>query len=187
MKKALVLIDIQKDYFPGGKMPLVQPEEASLNARRLLDKFRDLGWPVYFIQHISIQPGASFFLPGTEGIEFTEFVSPLPGEKIIQKHFPNSFRETALLDYLITDQPDQLVISGMMTHMCVDATTRAGFDLDFSCLVAGDACATRELKYGELVIPAEQVHGAFLSALNGTYAQVLQTEEILQVLEGKMA
>lgn len=185
MKKALVLIDIQKDYFPGGRMPLVHPEEAAQNARRLVEKFRAQGWPVYFIQHISTRSGASFFLPGTEGIEFTEFVSPLPGDKIIQKHFPNSFRETSLLSSLMAEQPDQLVICGMMTHMCVDATTRAGYDLGFGCQVAGDACATRELKYGDLLIPAGQVQGAFLSALDGTYAQVMPTAEILKSLEGK--
>jgi nicotinamidase-related amidase len=183
MKTALILIDIQNDYFSGGKMELEGPLEAAAQARKLLDLFRERGWPTVHIQHISTRPGATFFLPDTDGMKFHESIAPLPGETVIVKHFPNSFRETNLLEHLKGVGTQRLVLCGMMTHMCVDATTRAAADLGYPVLVAADACATRALAYGKTKIPAEHVHGAFLAALK-SYGQVLATEEILKELKG---
>ena len=172
MNTALLVIDIQNDYFPGGKMELEGSPEASLQAAKLLDAFRAKGLPLVHIQHLSSRPGASFFLPDTEGVNIHATVAPRAGETVIQKHFPNSFRGTTLLEHLRGLGADHLVIAGMMTHMCVDATTRAAFDLGFSCSLAHDACATRALAFGEQRVPAAQVHAAFLAALNGLYAKV---------------
>ena len=172
MKPALILIDVQNDYFPGGKMELEGSPEASLQAAKLLEAFRGKGLPLVHIQHLSNRPGASFFLPDTEGALIHANVAPRPGETLIQKNFPNSFRGTKLLEHLRGLGADHLVIAGMMTHMCVDATTRAAFDLGFSCSLAHDACATRALAFGEQRVPAAQVHAAFLAALNGLYAKV---------------
>ena len=69
-----------------------------------------------------------------------------------------------------------------MSHMCIDATTRAAADLGFSCTVIHDACATRDLVFGETVIPAAQVHGAFMAALAPIYARVVSLEEFLSGL-----
>jgi nicotinamidase-related amidase len=165
-------------------MELSGSSEASLCAKTLLDYFRSAQLPVLHIQHIAIRPGATFFLPDTPGAEIHENVRPLAGEAVIQKHFPNSFRETALLEDLYKLQVNHLVIAGMMTHMCIDATTRAAFDLGFTCLVAEDACATRALQYGEIQVPAEQVQAAFLAALKSAYARVHKTEVILEELKG---
>ena len=74
-----------------------------------------------------------------------------------------------------------MVITGMMTHMCVDATARAASDFGFQVIVAEDACATRDLKYGDTTIPAEHVHKAFMAALK-SYGQVLPTEQIIAKL-----
>jgi nicotinamidase-related amidase len=183
MKTALVLIDIQNDYFPGGRMELEGSPEAGDQARRLLTCFRQNGFPLVHIQHISTRPGATFFLPGTQGIEFHAVVRPLEGETVFQKHYPNSFRDTPLLNHLRDQGIERLVIAGMMTHMCVDATTRAAFDHGFACLVAGDACATRALAYGGKNVPAAHVHAAFLAALNGTYAKVSSADQILSELD----
>ena len=172
MKPALIIIDIQNDYFPGGKMELEGSLAAGLQAAKLLDAFRAKGLPLVHIQHLSSRPGASFFLPDTEGVNIHAKVAPRAGETVIQKHFPNSFRGTTLLEHLRGLGADHLVIAGMMTHMCVDATTRAAFDLGFSCSLAHDACATRALAFGEQRVPAAQVHAAFLAALNGLYAKV---------------
>ncbi len=177
MKTTLVLIDLQNDYFPGGRMELEGPLDAVARARSLLDLFRQRGWPTVHIQHISTRPGATFFLPGTEGIDFHPTIAPLPGETVIVKHFPNSFRETGLLETLHAREADQLVICGMMTHMCVDASVRAAVDLGFPVLLAADACATRGLTYADVSIPAPQVHGAFLAALK-SYAGVLPAGEV---------
>jgi len=178
MQSALILIDIQKDYFPGGKMQLEGSPEASMRAAALLARFRDRSLPLIHIQHVSDRPGASFFLPDTEGVKIHANVAPLAGEAVVQKHFPNSFRGTTLLERLREFKAEHLVIAGMMTHMCVDATTRAAFDLGFSCSLAQDACATRALALGKVEVAAAQVHAAFLAALNGLYAKVQSAAEI---------
>ncbi len=182
---ALVIVDIQNDYFPGGSMELVGSPEASLQARRLIEAFRQADWPIIHIQHIATRPGATFFLPGSPGVEIHPNVTPGGNEPVFQKHYPNSFRETGLLEHLRASQISRLVISGMMTHMCVDATTRAAVDYGFECLVAGDACATRDLQFAGQLIPAAQVHGAFLAALNGSYGKVLDTNGLLALLAGR--
>lgn len=183
MSTALLLIDIQKDYFPGGRMELVGSTEASASAARLLAAFRKASWPVYHIQHISLQPTATFFLPNTAGVEIHPNVAPLPDEQVIIKHFPNSFRQTDLLDSLKAGGINELLVCGMMTSMCVDATVRAAFDLGFTCLVADDACATRDLVFKEMTVPAAQVHGSFLAALGMVYAQVKSADDILSTIE----
>lgn len=182
MNTALVIVDIQNDYFPAGKMPLVGPVEASQQAARLLEHFRDVHWPVIHIQHIAVRPGATFFLQGTPGVDFHANVQPLPDETIVQKNFPNGFRDTPLLEVLREKQIDRLVICGMQTNMCIDATTRAAADYGFECFVAADACAARNLTFDGHPVPAEQVHYAFLAALNGSYAKVLKVDHILAQL-----
>jgi nicotinamidase-related amidase len=180
MTTALLLIDIQNDYFPGGKMELEGSLEASLQARKVLTFFREKGLPVVHIQHLAARPEATFFLPDTEGVKIHQHVEPLPAEVVFIKNYPNSFRNTPLLDHLINQQVNKVVVGGMMTHMCVDATVRAAFDYGLEVTVIQDACATRALAFGEQVIPAAQVHGAFLAALNFIYAQVVSAGDFLK-------
>ncbi|MHB8205096.1 MAG: cysteine hydrolase family protein [Desulfomonilaceae bacterium] len=179
MNTALILIDIQNDYFPGGKMELDGSVEASQCAKRLLTFFRDKRLPLMHIQHINLRPGATFFIPDTKGIEFHQNVAPLQEEIVIQKNYPNSFRNTSLLEYLEKESIKHLIIAGMMTHMCVDATCRAAFDYGFKCAVVADACATKSLSFENEVIPAAHVHGAFLAALNNVYADVNTTRDFV--------
>ncbi len=185
MKTALLLIDIQNDYFPGGRMEVPGSLEAGRKAGEILDFFRQTGRPVVFIQHVSVNPKAAFFLPETQGVEIHPGVRPLAGEAILPKHYPNSFRDTELLGLLHGRQIRRLVICGMMTQMCIDATARAAFDYGFECIVAADACAARGLTYGGQSIPADSVHGSFLAALQGIYGRVLKVEEIIARLKGK--
>jgi nicotinamidase-related amidase len=177
MKTGLILVDIQNDYFPGGRMELKGIEKAGAKAKELLSFFRENHWPTFHIQHISIRENATFFLPETAGVEIHDNIRPFDDESIIQKHYPNSFRETGLLEELKKDQIERVVICGAMSHMCIDATTRAAFDFGFNCVVIQDACATRDLKFGGNVIAAKQVHGSFMAALGSAYAQVLNLSE----------
>jgi len=178
-EKALLIIDIQNDYFEGGKMQLVGSLEASLNAKQLIDIFRNKNYPVIYIQHVALKPDATFFLPDTTGTDIHENVKPLDSEKIFIKHFPNSFKDTELLDYLSFNHIIDLTICGMMTHMCIDATTRAAKDFGFNCTLIGDACATKDLEYKGIKINSVDVHNSFLAALNKTYANVISTEDYL--------
>jgi nicotinamidase-related amidase len=179
---ALLVIDIQNDYFPGGKMELERAAAAAARARQAIDRFRKLGRPVFHVQHLSARPGATFFIPGTEGAEINTLVAPAEGEAVIQKSFPNSFRGTDLQARLDQAGTRNLAVTGMMTHMCVDASVRQAFDLGYGCTVLSDACATRAQNFEGQAIPAAQVHGAFLAALRGVYAQVMPTEEFLKTL-----
>ncbi len=180
MDACLILIDLQNDYFVGGNMELINIGQAAENAQRLLGKFRNKNLPIIHIQHISTRPGAAFFLPNTNGVEINEMVSPLKDEKIVKKNYPNSFRETELLKILKETEKDKVVICGAMSHMCVDATTRAAFDYGFSCVVVEDACATRDLVFKDKIIKASDVHASFMAALSVPYAQVLNTDEVLK-------
>jgi len=179
MKKALILIDFQNDYFEGGKMEVVNSEKAALKAKNILKYFREKKLPIIHIQHISTREGATFFIPNTEGVKINKNVKPLESEKIIIKHVPNSFIETDLLNFLTVNNVTDIVICGMMTHMCVDATTRAGKDFGFNIQLIGDACATRNLEINGVNIKAIDVQNSFLSALNYYYSEVLTTNQFL--------
>ena len=185
MKTALLVIDIQKDYFPGGKFPLVDPLPAAQKAYELLQCFREHGGRHVHIQHISIKPDATFFIRGDSGSDIHDSVAHFVGEPIVYKHYPNSFRETNLLEILQGWGIERVVITGMMTHMCVDATARAAVDLGFKLIVVEDACATRDLTFGETTVPAEHVHKAFLAALK-SYGQVMKADEVITLLAAEM-
>lgn len=180
MRKTLLLIDIQNDYFPGGKMELVGMEEACGNASAILEDFRKKDLPVFHVRHLSTRPGSTFFLPGTEGAGINESVAPASGELVIEKHYPNAFRETDLLEKLKEQGIEELVVCGAMTHMCIDATVRAAFDLGFKCVLIEDACATRNLQHREVAVKSWKVHSAFLAARGSVYAKVMKTEEYTQ-------
>ncbi len=167
-KTALLLIDIQDFYFPGGRSALVEPEKAAKNAARLLEYFRKEKMPVIHVRH-NAEPGG----------KINDIVKPLPDEKIFSKSAVNCFVGTDLLSFLKTGKIDSLVICGMQTHMCVEAATRAASDLGFKCILIHDACATKDLTFGDKVIKAEDVHYVTLATLK-SYAKVESTAEFLK-------
>jgi len=175
---ALLVIDIQNDYFPGGAMELEGADAAGAKARAALEKFRKNGNPVIHVRHLSVRPGSTFFLPGTRGAEIHPLVAPQGNETVVEKNFPNSFRGTRLEQTLKESGVKTLVVAGMMTHMCVDATVRHAADLGYKITLLGDACATRAQSYAGEQVPARQVHAAFLAALNGFYAKVVPSHEL---------
>lgn len=179
MNTALLLIDIQNDYFDHGANPLAASLQASENAQQLLTHFRSHNRDVIHIQHLATRPDATFFIPNTQGADIHCHVQPQTGEKVIVKHYPNSFRETDLLEYLKQHAITDLVICGMMTHMCVDATVRAAKDFGFTCTVIGDACATKRLEVNGELANANDVQTAFLAALSYFYATVTTTSQYL--------
>lgn len=186
MNSALLLLEIQNDYFPNGRIPLEKSLEASSKAQSALLAFRDKKLPVIHVQHISTQPDATYFLPCTKGAEFYPTVAPAKNETVIKKHYPNSFKDTGLLNHLIKNQINHLVICGMMTQLTIDATVRAAYDLGFSCTVLQDACAARQLEFNQVTINEQNVHFSFLAALQSSYAAVLSTEDYLQKVGARM-
>ena len=181
MARALLLIDLQNDYFAGGTMELVGMDQAASNAARVLAAFRADGAARFHVQHLATRKEAGFFLPGTTGAEIHQAVVPRVGESVTQKHFPNAFRATALAAALKKSAIDELVVVGAMSHMCIDASVRAAFDLGFTVTVVADACATRDLSFGGNPLKARDVHGAFMAALGSVYARVVTTDDLLGV------
>lgn len=174
---ALVVIDIQNDYFPGGAYPLVGPLEAAARARELLDGFRAAGLPIVHVQHVWDAPDAAFMKPGTPGVEIHPLVAPLDGEQVVTKASPNAFLGTSLRSLLGSAGP--IVVCGMMSSMCVDSTVRAAADLGYTVTVAHDACAAPDLAFGGVEVPGSVVHAAFMAALGDGYAAVLPADEVL--------
>jgi len=159
-------------------MELAGIVQAAEKARLLLDHFRKNNLPSTMSAYLD-QTGSQFLPPPHRGSKDPHHRGALAGEKAFQKHFPNSFRETQLLETLQKQDVDDLVIAGAMSHMCVDATVRAACDLGFSCTLIEDACATKDLEFRGSPIPAAQVHRAFMAALRGAYAKVMTAEEFL--------
>jgi len=185
MNPTLLLIDIQNDYFSGGKMELSEMNAACENAEKLLSYFRKNNLPIVFIQHLATKLNASFFIPETSGAKIHLSISPLENETVIIKNFPNSFRNTNLHQYLQTLDSKDLVICGAMSHMCIDTTTRAATDLGYSCTLISDACATRDLTFNNQIVKAVDVQIAYMAALNGTFAQVISTDQFLDTTSSK--
>ena len=175
MNKALLIIDIQNFYF--GKDGLKGCEQASQNARKLLDNFREKNLPVFHIVH-EIDT-SNFSEEELKTREIHDSVKPLDSEPIIPKHSPGSFRGTSLQKQLKSRNIDELVICGMMSQMCVDTTTREAADLDYNCTVIHDACATRNFEFKGMEIPADFVHATTMSSLAFAFAKVISTEEYL--------
>jgi nicotinamidase-related amidase len=182
-RPVLLVIDIQNFYYEGGRIPLIGSVEAGLVAKTVLGAFRAKGLPVIHIQHMPT--GIEKFEPGKTDPQYAirPEVAPLPGETVVVKHFANSFRETNLVVLLKQLNVQTLVVTGMQTHMCVEAATRQGADLGYDVVLVGDACATRDLRYGDSVVPAKSVHTAVLAALNGSYARVVAAADVLAALK----
>ena len=177
--KALIVIDLQNDYYPGGKWTLDGIEAASANAARLIDNFRDNGDLVVHVHHNFPSDDAPFFVAGTEGAEIHQDVKPRDGEPLVLKQQVNAFHQTNLKDLLDQNSVEDLVICGAMSHMCVDAATRAASDLGYGCTVVHDACASRDLEFNGVKIPAQQAHAAYMTSLGFAYAALNTTEEYL--------
>ncbi|RAI64206.1 cysteine hydrolase [Pseudomonas fluorescens] len=178
-KQALIVVDIQNDYFPQGKWPLVGADAAADNAARLIKAFRDAGDPVVHIRHEFTSEEAPFFTPNSEGAKLHPKVLNRADEPVVLKHFVNSFRETELKSILDEQGIKELVVVGSMSHMCVDGITRAAADFGYKVTVIHDACATLDLEFNGVTVPATQVHAAFMAALAFAYASVVSTSDYL--------
>ncbi|MDO4463784.1 MAG: cysteine hydrolase family protein [Bacillota bacterium] len=171
-KEALLIIDVQNDYFPGGACELKNAYEAEERIISLISKSRAMGRPIIYIQHKN-PPDVNFLVEGTLGCEISERIKPDSEDKVIVKYFPNSFLETELDDYLKKNNITKLIVCGMMTHMCVDTTVRAAMDYGYEVDLVADACATKDLEIQGESIPAQIVQRAFIASLEGVFANIV--------------
>jgi nicotinamidase-related amidase len=178
-KRAVVVVDLQNEYLPTGKLALTGIHDALDNAARVIADARTKGDLVIHIRHESTDPDAPVFTPGTDAVQIHDTVAPAQGEPVIVKNFPNAFRKTDLKALLDDHGVDGVTVIGAMSHMCIDATPRAACDFGYKTTVVHDACATRDLEFGGQTVPAAQVHAAFMSALAFAYASVVSVDDYL--------
>ena len=178
MKNALILVDIQNDYFDGGKWPVAKMNEVGANAARLLAAARDRADLVVHVHH-EMPEGGPFFVTGTAGAGINSVVAPKAGEATVLKHRPNSFHNTGLEAMLRDNGIEAVTICGAMSQMCIDATARAARDMGFDVTVVADACGAKDTTFADVTVPAAQVHAAIMGALNGSYAKVVTTQHYL--------
>lgn len=175
-KQALVVVDIQNEYFSEGKLPLVGIDEAAANAALIIESARQKGHTVIHVRHEMPSTDAPIFTPNSDGVEINETVKPVEGETVIVKHFPNSFRETPLKEILDKDGIQEVIVIGAMSHMCIDATVRASVDFGYKTTTVHDACATLDLEFGGTKVPAAQVHATIMAAIEFMYGEVIDTK-----------
>lgn len=172
MTHALILVDIQNDYFTDGLWPVEEMETVADHAAAVLRSAREAGNMVVHIYHEATRPDAPFFRPGTPGAEIHHSVAPFPGEAVILKHRPNSFHETDLQDKLRAAGVTSVTLIGAMTQMCIDATARAARDLGYDVTLVANACGAKSQRFGTTMVSAPEVQAAFLGALGMSYATI---------------
>ncbi len=178
-KTALIVIDIQNDYFADGAFALTDMEAAAGKAANLIERFRAKDGLIIHIQHKMIRPNPPFFIPGSDGEKIATCVLPKTGEPVVVKTFANAFRDTDLIVQLKALGVIDLVIVGAMGNNCVAATTRAATDFGFQVTVVHDACASASLSFLDKVVPSDMIHAAFMAALKMQGAQVVAGAELM--------
>lgn len=181
----LLLIDFQNDYFPsfdGAKWKLEGTELAASNALKLLEKFRKESMNIVHVKHEFLNEDAAFFTQNSTGAKIHNTLLPKEGEFEVLKNEVNSFKNTNLKEILDKLQAQNIIIVGAMSHICIDAVVRASSDYGYNCFVAHDACATHDLEFNDIVIPAKMVHASFMASLEFAYAKVETTDSILELL-----
>jgi nicotinamidase-related amidase len=179
-KTALVLVDFQGDYFDPAKLPIPGGPAAAGQAARLIAAFDAAGAKVVHVRHLAGSPAAPLFAPGSPGAEIVAAVRPKAGHEVMSKGLPSSFVNTELDTRLRSAGIDTVVVAGLMTHMCVDATARDAMSRGYKVIIAADACATRDLPGpdGGEAIAADTIHRATLAALADRFADVMRAEEL---------
>ncbi len=175
--RAIVVIDLQNEYWPDGNLPLENIEGAAANAARVISHGRKAGDLIVNVRHE--MPGAPVFVPGSKGVEINKVVAPGEDEPVVTKTFPNAFRDTGLKALLDEKGIENVVVVGAMSHMCVDATVRAANDFGYKTVTVHDACATRDLGFDGTTVPAAHVHAAIMAAFEFAYGEVIATDAFI--------
>ncbi|MDQ3060875.1 MAG: cysteine hydrolase [Pseudomonadota bacterium] len=178
-KRGLIVVDLQNEYLSTGKLPLVGIEAAAANAARVIADARSKSIPVFHIRHEFANGEATMFVPGSDGVQIQPAVAPVGDEPVIVKNHINSFRQTDLKQQLDARGIEEVVVVGAMSHMCVDAVVRAAADMGYPVTVLHDACATLDVAFGDVTVPAAQVHAAMMAAFAFGYGTVKSADDYL--------
>jgi nicotinamidase-related amidase len=180
---ALLLIDFQNEYF-SGRLPIPDGLAALSNARRLIALADAQGMPVFHVQHVGA-PGALLFADGSVMADFHVQLQPASHHQVLRKTTTSTFASTDLHARLQARAIRTLIISGLMTHMCVSSATRDARQFgafSYNNIVAADACATRAIQgWRGSIVSAADLHNAELTALADNFAEILKTDDILSL------
>lgn len=177
-RTALVVVDVQLDYFPGGRFVLFRPRAVLRQTLRLRDWARRQGLPIFWIRHTGTAESL-FLRPGSPGQALHPDLAPLPGETVVDKAYPNSFLGTGLEDQLRARGVDTVVWAGMMSWMCVDSSVRHAHDRGFQNILARDAVASGWMKGPYGLVTPWSAQRAFVTALGFHHARVVTTEQVV--------
>lgn len=181
MTKALLVIDVQYEYF-SGKLPVSYPENSFANILAVMDAATENKIEVIVIQHTSRGENAPTFRKGSPEWELHSEVANRPYDKLIEKNFPGSFTNTELQTYLQEKNIDTLVISGYMTQMCCDTTSRQAFHAGYKVEFLADATGTLAIANGAGSVSAEELHRSILVTQQMVFSQVLTTDDWIKGL-----
>jgi nicotinamidase-related amidase len=181
MKRALLVIDVQDEYFTG-LLPITHPHGHLDNVLRSMDAARDAGVPIVVVQHTFTQPELPFFKRGTPGWELHPEVASRPRDHWIEKNLPGSFTGTGLEDWLRQGEVDTVTVAGYMTHMCCDTTARQAAHRGFRVEFLSDATGTLPVKNSAGEVGAEELQRAILCAQQMMISEVLDVDTWLSRL-----
>jgi nicotinamidase-related amidase len=182
MKRALLVIDVQNEYF-SGKLPVTYPPGSLENILKVMIAARVNEIPVIMIQHTSTAENAETFVKGTPGWELLPEVSNQPYTHLIEKTLPGSFTGTDLERWLIENDIDIVTISGYMTQMCCDTTARQAFHRGFKVEFLSDATGTLNVSNYAGSVTAQELHSAVLVTQAMRFSDVLSTADWIQGVE----
>jgi nicotinamidase-related amidase len=171
---ALVIIDAQNEYAEGA-LPLAGVDAAVSSISVLLEKARQAGAPIIHVVHHG-RPGG-LFDPQARNGAIIDAVAPAEGETVVPKTLPNCFTSTAFRDALAATGRKKIIATGFMTHMCVEATTRAALDHGYSTTIVADATATRDLPdpLGGPPVSAADLQRRSLAAMADRFATIVKS------------
>ncbi len=183
MKRALLVIDVQNEYFSGA-LPVSHPPGSLENILKVMDAAHGAGVPTCVIQHHTPLPDAPVFAQGSPAWELHPEVAARPREALIEKQLPGSFTGTHLAEWLEEQGADTVVISGYMTQMCCDTTSRQAFHRGLNVEFLSDATGTLDLKNEAGAVTAKELHRAILVTQAMRFAKVISAAEWIAALEG---
>ncbi|MDA0832375.1 MAG: cysteine hydrolase family protein [Planctomycetota bacterium] len=176
MKRALVVVDVQNEYFTGA-LPISHPTGHLQNIVKAMDEAQAQNIPVVVVQHTFPQPDKPFFQRGTAAWELHDDVKDRPRDLLIEKNLPGSFTKTELESWLRQHEIDTVVVSGYMTHMCCDTTAREAVHRGFTVEFLSDATGTLPLSNSAGDVTAEELQRAILCSQQMLLSEVISTDE----------
>jgi nicotinamidase-related amidase len=177
---ALIVIDIQNEYFTG-KMPITDGMKALQNSQKLVNFAHQNNMPVFFVRHLGPKDGP-LFAEGSVFAEFHKDLQPSAKDIVITKATPSSFVGTDLDTQLKARGIKQLVVTGLMTHMCVSSTARDAVPLGYNVIIPEDATATRDLDaWDGTVVSHQALQKAALAGVADVFAEIKTTDAVLKM------